>query len=435
MKRHRFTFLGIFILFINSCSIRTDPSNQTSSFQTLDEHLLNLESQITGFGGMYFDDSGVLNVYLKRDGLSVQALESQKISLRDALDEEFGNDLFSDNLSTQAQDINIRAGQYSISQLYRWREQALKLFDVDGVETIDLDEEANRVSIGISSQVSEMTVQESLSKAGIPLEAVIIRQVAPIKNRISLLVLNVRPVAGGLSINWDNDNNPATSSFSCTLGFNAKRGNRNGFVTNSHCSGRQGGNQSTKFYQHLISFPETLIGTEIADPRYYTHSNCPGQHRCRLSDSAFAAYEPGVDFNLGRIYKTTDRRTDNTDGSRVIAEIDGVLQTLKIIGKTSDPIVGQRFDKIGRSSGWSSGRATKTCVDVNVENSNILLRCQTLVNNMYNEAGDSGSPIFRYNGTDNIRLAGILWGGNDSGLVVFSPIENIEEELGALITF
>ena len=35
----------------------------------------------------------------------------------------------------------------------------------------------------------------------------------------------------------------------------------------------------------------------------------------------------------------------------------------------------------------------------------------------------------------NVRLLGILWGSGGSNLYAFSPISNIEGELGALATF
>jgi hypothetical protein len=41
--------------------------------------------------------------------------------------------------------------------------------------------------------------------------------------------------------------------------------------------------------------------------------------------------------------------------------------------------------------------------------------------------------VFRVSNTNNVTLFGNLWGGNSSGtLFVFSPIANIERELGAL---
>jgi PKD repeat protein len=47
--------------------------------------------------------------------------------------------------------------------------------------------------------------------------------------------------------------------------------------------------------------------------------------------------------------------------------------------------------------------------------------------------GDSGSPVFRVTGTNTAELVGILWGGNSSGdMFVFSPLKNIQDELGSL---
>jgi len=37
--------------------------------------------------------------------------------------------------------------------------------------------------------------------------------------------------------------------------------------------------------------------------------------------------------------------------------------------------------------------------------------------------------------SNNVTLLGILWGGSGSSTFVFSPISNIESELGALATF
>jgi hypothetical protein len=80
-----------------------------------------------------------------------------------------------------------------------------------------------------------------------------------------------------------------------------------------------------------------------------------------------------------------------------------------------------------------------TCVNTSVDGTNITQLCQTWV--LAGVAGgDSGSPVFRRQGTtNNVTLVGILWGGgvlsDGSTLYVFSPISNIEMELGALTTF
>jgi hypothetical protein len=48
-------------------------------------------------------------------------------------------------------------------------------------------------------------------------------------------------------------------------------------------------------------------------------------------------------------------------------------------------------------------------------------------------AGDSGSGMFQVTGGTNVKLVGILWGGNSSGTqLVYSPFANVEQELGQL---
>jgi len=43
--------------------------------------------------------------------------------------------------------------------------------------------------------------------------------------------------------------------------------------------------------------------------------------------------------------------------------------------------------------------------------------------------------VFKILSGDNVQLNGILWGGNLFGTTfVFSPLKNIEQELGALTT-
>ncbi|HEY9506407.1 MAG TPA: hypothetical protein VIQ27_10575, partial [Gemmatimonadales bacterium] len=96
---------------------------------------------------------------------------------------------------------------------------------------------------------------------------------------------------------------------------------------------------------------------------------------------------------------------------------------------------GQTVHKVGRTTGWTRGGVSATCVNVNVSGTNITQLCQTLVTAGVG-AGDSGSPVFRrQSGTNNVRLVGILWGGDGTNLYVYSPISNIEAELGALTTF
>jgi V8-like Glu-specific endopeptidase len=70
---------------------------------------------------------------------------------------------------------------------------------------------------------------------------------------------------------------------------------------------------------------------------------------------------------------------------------------------------------------------------VNIKGTNITQLCQNIVSARVG-GGDSGSPVFK--GSTSVTLSGILWGGDETGTVfIYSPLANVERELGALRTF
>jgi hypothetical protein len=147
---------------------------------------------------------------------------------------------------------------------------------------------------------------------------------------------------------------------------------------------------------------------------------------CRFSDSNFSDGAGSVVFDLGAIAKTSGPN----NGSLAIAGL------FSITGDGA-ATVGQTANKVGRTTGWTRGRVTRTCVNTGVSGSNIVLLCQDFVENNVKivAGGDSGSPVFRIQSNTSVTLLGNLWGGNSSGtLFVYSPIANIEKELGNLRT-
>ena len=204
----------------------------------------------------------------------------------------------------------------------------------------------------------------------------------------------------------------------------------NSFITNSHCTTTQGGTEGTKYFQVTAN---DFIGTEVADPRYFTGGTCPQGRKCRFSDASRAAYASGVAFNLARIARTTSR--GNLSGSITIS---GSEPFFTITAERANPVQGAQANKIGRTTGWTFGTIAATCVHTGVSGTNIVQLCQSFVN-AGSGGGDSGSPVFSWPGNGrNVTLLGILWGGAPSGTqFVFSPMSGIERagELGALTTF
>ncbi len=308
----------------------------------------------------------------------------------------------------------------SFSRLKEWNNKAGALFDMKNIVYTDVDEKQNRLKIGINdSDFKE--VEKRLDQLGIPRDAVIIEKTDPIIYTATLRD-RIRPIQGGLQI--------AFSIYGCTEGFNGIRSGINGFVTASHCTNKQGGVESTQHYQPTVS-TNNLIGTEIADP-VYSMSKCLAKgiigRVCRYSDSEYSSLASGVSGNLGLIERPDSKNTY----SLIIAG------SFRITSEGAS-LVGQSVNKVGRTTGWTQGTVTNTCINVGVSGTNIVQLCQDIVSANVGP-GDSGSPVFRITNNpqqNDIQLRGILWGGNSAGtLFVYSPIANVQrsDELGPITT-
>lgn len=305
-------------------------------------------------------------------------------------------------------------------QLPGWFAKASpEVLALPGTVFADHDEANGRLVFGIENAAASRGVEQALSRLGIPSTAYAIRVVPPILPMASLRD-KFRPTQGGIQIHWGN--------YLCTLGFNVDHAGGRSFITNSHCSGRQGGVQGTKYYQPLSSTDPTVIATEVADPEYLRGiTGCPKGKKCRRSDAARALYSAGVASTRGAIAKTSGPNTGSIT-------VTGAF-TIGSQATTSNFPIGTDINKVGRTTGWTQGDVAATCVDTNVSGSNVTQLCQTWVNRAgvaLVAGGDSGSPVFIGTGS-SVQLVGILWGGSGDGeTFVFSPLANIVGELGAI---
>ncbi len=377
----------------------TDPGSLLQQDQAPD--LQTLTRSIPGFGGLFIDQ-GVPTVYLTDPG---------QRGVAERLLDGFAR-------GRGASGIRVLAARFAYGDLDRWFQQVSHhAFEQGGVVFVDLDEAANRVLVGVERGAAHASIRSLAARLGVPVEAITVRDVDPIQYAATLRD-QVRPVVAGLQIHF--------GLFVCSIGFNASSGGQASFVTASHCTDRQGGVEGTEYFQPLRSTANSFIGTEVADPEYTRNSpGCPRGARCRHSDASRAAYASTVPFTLGGIAQTTGPN----NGSLTIAG------TFKIAGEGGE-VVGDIANKVGRTTGWTSGAISNTCVTTGVFGSNIVLICQNFVNAGVG-GGDSGSDVFlEIGGSGRVRLLGVLWGGNSAGtLFVYSPIANVEDELGPLTTF
>ena len=146
---------------------REAPSQDVTSMETHDDLLLRVERAAPGFGGMFIDRDGRLTVYLM-DGAQLPAA-------RAAIESVFGPGVI------PAAGLRAAAGQYTVSQLAAWTQQAARVMELPGVTLVDLDEARNRVAIGVDHSSKTQAVQQVLGSMNIPLAAVVIDITDPIR--------------------------------------------------------------------------------------------------------------------------------------------------------------------------------------------------------------------------------------------------------------
>jgi hypothetical protein len=307
----------------------------------------------------------------------------------------------------------IVPAEYTFTQLKSWYDDAgPHVLAMDHVTLGDIDERANRLRFGVDDLSNSAAVEAELRSHGVPLEAVVIDQVDEEAPDTSVRDYH-RPVIGGLQIQFvRNLDQPI-----CSLGFNAFRSGTKAFVTASHCSAVRSSTEGTAFHQPLVG---TQIGGEWWDPPFFTGTPCPAGKRCRFSDSLAGTYGDIATGTVGTLARTALDSTawNGTDVYRITSE--------------EAPVVGRTVNKLGRSTGRTRGEITYVCVERDVPQTDIQLRCQSLAT-YHSDQGDSGGPVFRITNspnTNDVALVGLHWGGGGQ----FSPIGGIQrsDELGPL---
>jgi hypothetical protein len=263
-----------------------------------------------------------------------------------------------------------------------------------------------------------------LGATGVPRPAVLLAETSPIQPLLTVQD-RIQPGApGGVQIVFPID--PPIYGV-CTLGFNAYRGRTFGFVTNSHCSNVQGELDGARYYSGNPFTP--AIGSELIDPSFVEGPDCPVGRKCRFSDTLFVKYDQTRMGALGKIA----RPAGSADSGSLNVKPTNARFVIK--GRAGSPLVGDAIQKVGRTTGWTFGTVVATCVDINQGDTKVSLFCQSVVQGG-GDHGDSGSPVFYLAAGNQVKLAGILWGGGHDStgatIYVFSPLENVEADLGPL---
>ncbi|MDP9351569.1 MAG: S1 family peptidase [Chloroflexota bacterium] len=431
------------------------------------EELSNrLAAQIPGFGGVFLEEGRYLVLW-------VTDLPRQERKAHEIARATFGSWRWSGHLPGSPT-IAVRQGQFTWNQLSAWRDRVEHLLpNVPDITSVDLEERRNRVVIGIAKRSTRAAVLRKLAEAGVPVEATILEE-EPImmsstdeeaadtvwddpaagsgscstsSSEISASCISVgnhlhdmvRPIVGGLRIEWQNPYRNASDH--CTLGFTVRMLNHPdqfGFITNSHCTGEQGGVHNRVFGQPY-NYDPYRIGVEVIDPPYQKDWWDPNFYRGTDAAVAFVyANVDGYDQGFGRIAKPTTWGTNGVEPGPL--EIDPNQRTLPILRERA-PIEGDVVDKIGQRSGWTYGAIRQVC-KTRRQYIGYVPRynrhtCETEAK-LTNEFGDSGSPVFYWIWDGEIHLMGILHTRSSSIFGTYgwwSPLSDMRVELGDFQTY
>jgi hypothetical protein len=208
------------------------------------------------------------------------------------------------------------------------------------------------------------------------------------------------------------------------------------FLTASHCTYDQGSVTGARdFFQAYMSRPQ-FAGVEVFDPPYVTPSGCSWWYSTgsacylrRNSDAALVQIQ-NRSSEIGTIARPAERKREGQ--GRGSLSINPSRPKLQIVATSTSTVArGTRLDKIGATSGWTSGTVQTVCVTAYQTYPNKRqLTCQNTANYL-NEHGDSGGPVFYVEDEAQGRV--YLMGIHHMRNGTYSPLAQINRDIPGLV--
>ncbi|MDE2762094.1 MAG: hypothetical protein OXQ94_04490 [Gemmatimonadota bacterium] len=415
-----------------------------------DPHMVALALDIPGFGGYWYESpGGRLVVALTADaGEGGFPAARRAVLARFAADVTHASPLASGWIEPPPEVVE-RVVEHSFIELARHRARLRSaLFAIPEVVSLAVDEELNRVVIGLEDPSAEEAVLALVAELAVPAEVVSFLQGSRIRMPgadFGRWSPHPSPSGGsaGVTLNGPTADGKLRAGYqvqadggsACTLGFTAVLEDGSlVFVSNSHCSKTPWITDSGDWGQ-----PDTnnLVGLEIYDPR---PSRCGGNF-CRHSDAALMEVSTDVSIALGEIGRTERRDRNCRIGSfDIFVEwctrvVDPENPTIRIASVRTGSTKKDVLDKIGPTTGWTWGLVTETCEDRRGE-TGVVITCGDQVD-FVTGSGDSGAPVFQYR-HGNAEFRGIVYGFEDlrqdsaGRKGWFQDLAGIEWDLGTL---
>lgn len=410
-----------------------------------EEPLLDIANKVPAFAG-YHCDSGDLVV-----NVAAPINASVEQALRVLISDDLASGCRSRSAPAHLPKVLFRRVKYNFLSLRTWRDRVVDdFFEVNGTNGIGISYSDNRLILTVEPAAQQNTEILVQSKS-VPIDAVALVQGTKVEPQQACAASSngpsltgcFRPIPGGVQIGstYSGGANPCSGSgipycrctmMSANLRWMAEQSPpywQQGYITASHCLPPM-----VSVYQDWMFQKDNTSGNLVA----FEHVDPPGwtcgSYRCRYSDAAWA-WSYGNEAQLGTIAKT--QWWNGGQGACVNGHpscmLDAASPRFYIAGARS-PIEGMTVEKMGRTTGWTSGVITPggVCND-SISLSGPKMVCQTRAT-YSSDGGDSGAPVFfwRTGGAGNVAdIVGIHWGATSS-YRTFSPWHNITLELGEI---
>ncbi len=323
--------------------------------------MLDLAREIPGFGGLYYEPGG--------ERLVIAMTEANRAGFPAARQEVFASlaaDVSPPSMADAAAvDFVERVVEHSFIELARHRARLRPgLFAIPEVVGLHVDEEFNRIGIGLEDLSARAAVLDLAMELSVPVEMLSFSEETPIRQlRISsgkrytpsssgrtlqdVITIPDARLRGGYGVK-------ALGGSYCTLGFTAmltERPTSSVFVSNSHCS-RIPYRTDYAVWGQPDSLELNLVGHEILDPkpRRCTKWRPFFRHDCRESDAALIVVTADRGIALGDIARTTLRDDCASDCS---ITVDTANPTIRISSAKRSNMGNDELDKVGAETGWT----------------------------------------------------------------------------------
>lgn len=408
-------------------------AGQGNRIRAEEAEFFQLAAELPGFGGYYYDGEGNLVAVVRDPGQSgaARARLGGRLAAFKGRSGEHRRD----------GEVRVRQGRFSFPELAAWRDAVSDsvLGVVPGTLSSDADEVRNRVVVGVRDERARGEVARAVARMGIPADAVVTELSDDLELSPSFdygaevsasrsLRSQSGPLQAGMKISYYDWRE--SKWMACTMGLVTVHNGAPAVLTNSHCSPTRAVVEGTRY-----DFPAgRSVGTEVKDPSFGNNCDWMVWQKCRSADALLFRVDGAYPADRGVVARPRYRKTSKDDAP-VWSEIDPVRPTMTITG-TGDSRVGATVDKVGARTGWTYGAVKETCVDVTVPgNAGHKYRCQHFAKFRIDN-GDSGSPVFYWNG-DQVQWLGIAWGTRWDvweleWVSIYSPDGRVFEDMGTL---